>query len=362
MTVNEAAIVSYGYSREDFLAMTIEDIRPDEDVAALAEATADDDRTFVQGRVWRHRKRDGSLIDVEVSSNALEFEGRPARLVLAQDVTEQRRLEEQLRQAQKMEAIGRLAGGIAHDFNNLLLVIRGYSSMLLPRLSGDDLECVTQIDDAAERASGFTQQLLAFSRQQVVRLEVTDLNTVVLETLRLLERTLGEDINVVIDLDPRMSVVVDRSQLTQAVLNLAINARDAMPAGGTLRIRTSNVTLGEAYATVRPDVLPGPYALLQVTDSGFGMDEATRHHAFDPFFTTKDDGTGLGLATVYGIVKQSGGHIWLYTEPGVGTTFKLYFPATTEPAVPANIELEPESLDGMRPSSSWRTPTSSASS
>jgi PAS domain S-box-containing protein len=350
LAVNEAAINLYGYSREEFLAMTIDEIRPDEDRDALREALADPTRGYVEPNVWRHRRKDGTLIDVAVSSNALQFEGHPARLVLARDVTEQRQLEEQLRQAQKMEAIGRLAGGIAHDFNNLLLVIRGYSAVLLRRSDDEELrDGVEQIDGAALRASEFTKQLLAFSRQQVLRLEVTDLNSVVEETLRLLKRTIGEQIAVETSLDPDVgSILVDRSQLTQAVLNLSINARDAMigDGGGTLSIRTANADLDDAYAAAHEGVAPGSYALLQITDSGPGMDEETQRRAFDPFFTTKEDGTGLGLATVYGLVKQSSGHIWLYSEPGMGTTFKLYLPTTTAPVIASTGPAEVSSLEG----------------
>ena len=348
LAVNQAAVVSYGYTRSEFLGMTIKRIRPAEDEAALERAVEDAGRGYVDASVWRHRKKDGSLIDVVVTSNTLEFNGRPARLVLARDVTDQRRLAEHVQQSQKMEAIGRLAGGIAHDFNNLLLVIRGYCAFLLKRLESEELRSsAQQIESAAQRAGEFTQQLLAFSRQQVLHLAVTDVNEVVEETLRLLERTLGTDLEVTVDLDPGAgSIVIDRSQLTQAVLNLAINARQAMPDGGTLSIRTGTVEFDAGYATEHVVVEPGTYALLQITDNGPGMDEETRERAFEPFFTTKEDGTGLGLATVYGLVKQTGGYIWLYSELGFGTTFKLYFPRTAGPVPAAPPAEEPLSLEG----------------
>ena len=280
--------------------------------------------------------QDGTRIPVEASTRVIREEGSPSGMLwIARDVSERvqaaeerDRLEEQLRQSQKMEAIGSLTGGIAHDFNNLLMVIRGYNAILLKRNTDEGLaEGLQQIDNAAERATALTRQLLAFSRQQVLRPETTDLNDVVEDTLKLLGRLIGTDIEIVTDLDPTLSlVVVDRGQVGQVILNLAVNAREAMPDGGKLMIRTTNVTLDKFYGSEHVDVTPGHYALLQLTDSGIGMDEQTRRRVFDPFFTTKSEGTGLGLATVYGIVKQSGGHIFLYSEPGLGTTFKVYLP------------------------------------
>ena len=243
LTVNEAAIASYGYSREEFLSMTIDEIR-------VAEAAEDSRRNSANDpdapSGSRHRRKDGTFIEVLVSSDSIEFEGHQASLVLAQDMTEQRRLEEHLRQAQKMEAIGNLAGGIAHDFNNLLLVIRGYSAILLKQLTDEHLrESAQQIDGAAQLAGEFTHQLLAFSRQQVLRPEVSDLNEIVAETLTLLRRSIGGEISVESQFEPALgAVLVDRGQIAQAVLNLAINARDAMSEeGGRLSIRTANAEL-----------------------------------------------------------------------------------------------------------------------
>ena len=341
LRVNEAAIASYGYSRDEFLSMTIKKILAPEDEAALGEGR--------EASILRHRRKNGTFVEVLVSSDSIAFEGRQAGLVLAQDMTAQRGLEEQLRQGQKMEAIGRLAGGIAHDFNNLLLVIRGYSAILLNELSDEDQrDSAQQIDSAAERAGEFTRQLLAFSRQQVLRPEVTDLNAIVAETLTLLQRSIGVRVQIESELEPGIgTVLVDRGQIAQAVMNLALNARDAMSeSGGTLRISTAGVELDENSLHTHGEVAPGSYVLLQITDSGTGMDKETQSRVFDPFFTTKDEGTGLGLATVYGLVKQSGGHIWFYSEAGMGTTFKLYFPTTNAYVEPRTISRDLPSLRG----------------
>jgi PAS domain S-box-containing protein len=348
LAVNDTAVATYGYSREEFLAMSVDEIRPPEDRPALREAVRRLPGDRVQAGVWRHVRKDGTVIDAAVTASAIELAGRPARIVLALDVTEQRRLEEQLRQAQKMEAVGSLAGGIAHDFNNIVMVIRTSSAMLLDRLDDPGVRRdVEQIDTAAARAAGLTHQLLAFSRQQVLRPRVTDPNAVVEDMLDLLQRLLGEDVEIVRELGEDVhAVVVDPTQLGQVLLNLAVNARDAMPTGGTLAIRTSNIVLDEAYAAEHVGVEPGPHAVLQVDDTGVGMDEETRNRIFDPFYTTKEAGTGLGLATVYGVVTQSGGHIWVYSEPGMGTSFKVYFPAAGAAPQPQPPPREVTSLEG----------------
>lgn len=250
---------------------------------------------------------------------------------LALDITEHKQLEEQLRQAQKMEAIGRLAGGVAHDFNNLLTVINGYSDLLLQQFSHDnsvrpDLE---QIRKAGERAATLTRQLLAFSRQQLLQPQILDLNEVVADLGKMLLRLIGEHIELVTHLQPELGLIkADRGQLEQVVMNLVLNARDAMPQGGRLVIETMNVSLDQEYNHQHPDVRPGPYVLLAVGDTGHGMDTATINHIFEPFFTTKEvgQGTGLGLATVYGIVAQSDGHLQVFSQVGRGTIFNLYFP------------------------------------
>jgi two-component system, cell cycle sensor histidine kinase and response regulator CckA len=346
LAVNEAAIASYGYSREEFLGMTTDQLHPVEEREVHRRLMGDPSRGRVIGGAWRHRKKDGTVIDVAVSSNRIELESGPARLAGSQDVTTQRRLEEQLRQVQKMEAIGSLAGGIAHDFNNILMVIRGYSSILLKTLSDEKHQHqVRQIDEAAERAAELTHQMLAFSRQQVLKPEVTDVNGVIVDALVLLERVLGEDITLECDLDPELrTVLVDRGQLSQVILNMAANARDAMDDGGTLSVQTENVEL-EALVS-RPEVAPGSYVVLRVSDTGVGMDDETQARAFDPFFTTKDQGTGLGLATVYGIVNQSGGHVAVSSKPGHGTTFEVYFPRVDAKILNAVSSAGPEVLHG----------------
>src|SRR5213592_4551269 len=331
LAVNQAAVVRYGYSEQEFLALTIRDIRPPQDQVRLEEelkARPDEgaERTGV-----RHRTKDGRVLDVYLVARPIEFAGRRARLVLARDVTAQRTLEEQLRQSQKMEAVGQLAGGIAHDFNNLLTAILGSTQLLLQATPPDDPrhEDAVEIKNAGVRAAELTRQLLAFSRRQVLAPKVLGLNAVVAHMQKMLRRLLGEDIELSVTLAPEAgSVNADPGQLEQVLLNLAVNARDAMPTGGRLNIETIRVTPASELAERRHRLPPGDYACLAVTDTGSGMDEATQAHLFEPFFTTKEvgRGTGLGLATVYGIVKQSGGYIWVYSEVGHGTTVKVYLP------------------------------------
>ena len=475
LAVNNAAIRQYGYSREDFLGMTIKDIRPPEDIPALIEQVKQVTQGYGACGVWRHRKKNGTIIDVEITSHTVMFGCRPAELILPRDVTDRKRAEEatraseqrfqafmnnspaiafmkdeegkylyvnepfarsfgrplsewlgkydidvwpeevakrlrandvavlagehlveleemvptpdgrphywlvfkfpfhdpsgkkvlagmaidttdrkqlegQLRQAQKMEAIGQLAGGVAHDFNNLLTVISGYSELLQHHLSADETlrKHAEQIKIAGDRASALTRQLLAFSRQQVLRTEVLDLNRAVTDLLQMLPRLIGEHIELNTVLDPRPTFVkADPGQLEQVLLNLAINARDAMPGGGTLTIETANVALNEAACHRLGTIPPGAYVRLMVRDTGCGMDMATQTRIFEPFFTTKDlgKGTGLGLATVYGIVTQSRGAISVNSAPGRGASFAVYFPASEaddEPPKDGAIHTEPQ--------------------
>ena len=279
------------------------------------------------------KRQDGTPITVRCSGRRINDEnGAPAYFeVFAEDVTEKRILEKQLRMAQKMEAIGRLSGGIAHDFNNLLGVIIGYSRVLNKALSTNNAlrEHAVEIEKAGQRAASLTKQLLAFSRQQVLTPAVLNLNTLASDMEKMLPRLLGEDIEVSLALDPELGdVKADQSQVEQVIMNLAVNARDAMPLGGKLKIQTANVELDQAYTWNHPGSKVGSYVLLAVTDTGTGMDAGTLTHIFEPFFTTKErgKGTGLGLATVYGVVKQSNGYIWVDSAPGKGASFQIYLP------------------------------------
>jgi signal transduction histidine kinase len=257
--------------------------------------------------------------------------GVQGAICMALDVTDRKQLEEQFRQAQKMEAVGRLAGGIAHDFNNLLMVIQGYADLLADRLpAGESLHRnAEQIQTAAQRAAALTQQLLAFSRKQILAPKVLNVHSVVADMEKMLRRLIGEDIELETSSKSDLWLVkADRSQIEQVIMNLAVNARDAMPKGGRLMIETANVEFDASVSHSPAVVAPGKYVMLAVTDNGCGMDTKTQTHIFEPFFTTKEKGkgTGLGLATVYGVVKQSGGYVWVYSEPGHGTTFKIYLP------------------------------------
>lgn len=460
LAVNEAAVRHYGFSPQEFLAMTVCDIRPPEDIPSFIQSLFDLPGGVRAPDGWRHCKKDRSVIDVEITSHDIVFHGRNARLVLAQDLTHQRRdqerlrrsddmfakafrssplaitisslaegryldvndaflemmgyareevigrtanelriwlapeersvmiehltefgrvadfqtkfktrsgeirrtiifaepveldgmscvlaitqdvtqaqyLEEQLRQSQKMQAVGRLAGGVAHDFSNMLSVIIGYSELLQERSESAFMsKGIDEIRKAADRAACLTRQLLAFSRQQVLQPRVINLNDVVHSVSQMLHSVMPEDIELAFVCAASLgSAKADALQMEQVIMNLAVNARDAMPRGGKLMIETSNVDLEETYVSDSASFHPGPYVMLSVSDTGCGMDEQTMAHIFEPFFTTKapGKGTGLGLAMVYGCVHQSGGHLGLHSEPGKGATFTIYLPRVDEP-------------------------------
>jgi len=328
-----------GYAPEDLVGLDILALVHPDDVDVTLRVFREGVATGKGGRLLelRLRHKDGTFRHLEAIGRYLLDDPLVQGVVInARDVTERRTLERQFLQAQKMEAVGRLAGGVAHDFNNLLTAILGYADLLLdglPTLSPlrPDLE---EIRKAANRAGALTRQLLAFSRKQVLEMRVLDLNELVADMDKMLQRLLGEDIDVLTKLDPALGAVrADAGQLEQVIVNLAVNARDAMPKGGRLTIETRNAELDDSYVREHVPVQPGRYVMLAVSDTGTGMSAETMSHVFEPFFTTKEPGkgTGLGLATVYGIVKQSGGYVWCYSERGKGTTFKVYLPRVDAP-------------------------------
>jgi PAS domain S-box-containing protein len=326
-----------GYTQEEMTGMSLFDLMEEEERALAAHNVERRRAGISEQHEFKFRRKDGSplwafLATGPVLNEAGQYAGS---LAMVTDMTQRRQLEEQLRQAQKMEAVGRLGGGIAHDFNNLLTIISGYSELLLERLEADNpmRGQAEQIKKAGDRAAALTRQLLAFSRQQVLVPQVLDLNHVVANTLSMLRRLIGEDVELVAVEGPGLGrVKADPGQLEQVIMNLAVNARDAMPRGGRLTLETANAELDETYARSHFPIQPGPYVMLAVSDTGCGMEAETQAHIFEPFFTTKDKGkgTGLGLAMVYGIIKQSGGYIWCCSEVGQGTAFKIYLPRVEE--------------------------------
>jgi PAS domain S-box-containing protein len=341
-----AAERTFGYRRDDVIGKRLAEVLVPPDLrerhrTGLARYLATGEASILGRRLeLRALRADGRQIPVEVAINRIDVPGPPAFTGYVRDISAQRRLEESLRQAQRMDAIGQLAGGVAHDFNNMLTVIDGFSALLLDDLDEGDLrrELVMEIQRATARASSLTAQLLSVSRRQVLHLQPVDLNRLVAHLLPLLRRVVPEDVvtNVHTAAEP-VVVDIDDAHFEQVMLNLAVNARDAMVSGGTLTIETAIVELDAAFAEGRPGVRPGRHAMLAVGDTGIGMDAATLARIFEPFFTTKDigKGTGLGLAMVYGTVQQSGGHIWVQSEPGHGTTVRIYLPLSgAKPAEP----------------------------
>ncbi|MEX2283772.1 MAG: PAS domain S-box protein [Gemmatimonadota bacterium] len=320
---------------------------------AVLDFVAEESREEVQRRLEDNlegtyelvgQRKDGTKVLLEATAKSTTVDGRPGRITALRDVTEKRLLEDQFRQAQKMEAVGRLAGGVAHDFNNLLTVISSYADLTLEDFAPNDprRDGLEEIRRAAEAAASLTRQLLAFSRQQLIEPRIVELTETVTTVAKMLKRLIGEDIKLETVFKERgLRVLIDPGQLEQVIMNLAVNARDAMPTGGRLTIEVATADLSADYARTHWPVAAGTFVMIAMTDTGAGMDSATRARIFEPFFTTKEQGkgTGLGLATVYGIVKQSGGFIWVYSEPGQGATFKIYFPLAEQHEVPVG-ELE----------------------
>ena len=342
-SVNSAFCRMLGYSEEELLAMRLSE-RLYSDTPnrfELMDLLVRDHRFNAQETSLR--RKDGSVARVRMTAYLTRNQQGDLDDVESyfEDLTEQSVLEQQIRAVQKLEAVGRLAGGVAHDFNNILVVIKLSTEMMLAQVTPENplTRSLLQVSHAANRAASLTKQMLAFSRRQVMQARVVNINNVVSDTLHMLRRMIGEDVQLVTRLAEHLSNTrLDPDQLSQIVFNLAVNARDAMPSGGTLEIETADVELDEVYAKSHPPMQPGNYVLLVVKDSGSGIAKDNLPHVFEPFFTTKEmgKGTGLGLAIVYGIVKQSGGYIWVYSDPGMGTTFKLYFPVTS-----SNVSAEP---------------------
>jgi PAS domain S-box-containing protein len=343
---NAATTRLLGYSCEQLLGQRGVDllVHPDDHAKVRAHKAAAQHGAAAGPLRVRWVRRDGGVVVVEGVTAAITYDDGPAGLIIARDVTDDARreqarlqLEEQLRQTQKMDAIGRLAGGVAHDFNNLLSVILSYTDLVMGELRPEDplTADLSEVRQAARRAADLTRQLLAFSRKQILEPRAVNLNAVVEDLERMLQRLVGEEVRVETNLDERLgSVFVDRGQIEQVLMNLVVNARDAMPWGGRVVVESGNVQLDEAWAAAHPGAKPGPHVRLTVTDTGHGMSREVQQRIFEPFFTTKEKhkGTGLGLSTVLGIVEQSGGGVLVTSEVGKGTTFEVYLPRTDRAA------------------------------
>ncbi len=348
LAANAAACGLYGYTSQEFTGMTLDAVETPEEAGRFLEELRNTARPAAGA--WHHRDCRGRLIDVEIAVHEIQYGGRTAALAVVMDITGRRQLEDQLRQAQKMEAIGMLTGGVAHDFNNLLTIINGYSQLILAKAPKDDpnRHSAEQIVKAAERAGELTSQLLAFSRRRAAQPKPLDLNAVVSRLSTMMKRLIGDDIELRLALGEELGrVMADAGQIEQVLLNLAVNSRDAMPRGGVLTIETVNARVERDPRGRAPALKSGPYVLLMVSDTGCGMDEATRARIFEPFFTTKSAGagTGLGLFTVAGIVKRSGGAVDVLSSPGGGTCFQVYLPLVERRAA---AEPPPERVTAAR--------------
>ncbi len=333
MDANKAASDLFGYTHTEFLALKATQLYQKYDFQEIVTRSG---KTPLEITALH---KTGRQLAIDITIAPLMTENGKLFLSIVRDISEKKLLERQLYQSQKMEAIGRLAGGVAHDFNNLLTVIRGYSELIQIQVEEQDptFHRIKQIDQACERAESLTRQLLAFSRRQILQPKIVNLNDLIHEMEKMFSRIIGEDVALTTHLNPKLGhVEADPGQIEQVILNLVVNARDAMPSGGSILIETDNVLLDRSARRKHPEIREGDYVRLSITDTGVGIDKETQAHIFEPFFTTKreGEGTGLGLATVYGIIKQSNGFIWVYSEPGHGTTFKVYIPHSTSDTIP----------------------------
>jgi PAS domain S-box-containing protein len=338
---NPTVLGMLGYPREELVGMTSADILAPKEAARVGAALAEINQGVEHRHEWQFRRKDGSKFDADVLATVM---GDGRILALIRDASERRRMEEQLRQSQKMEAVGRLAGGVAHDFNNSLGVILGYTELLIRQAGDGQRGKLEQILKATKRAGALTRQLLAFSRKQIVDPKVLDINALLSDLEQMVGRLIGEDIDLAIVQGADLGQVkADPGQLEQVVMNLCVNARDAMPDGGLLRIETANAEVDAGQATQNEPMAAGRYVMLAVSDTGCGIAEEMLSKIFEPFFTTKEEGkgTGLGLAMVYGTVKQAGGYVWVYSDVGRGTTFQIYLPRIDEPAEAPAIQAPP---------------------